>query len=252
MKSLGLCLFASAALFFGFAHGVANAQAAPTPSPSPYERYVQLDYYPALVVYNELSPGNVGTGANLRKGSTGVQVGLEFRLWKIPLVAIGEDDQFAYPHNTGLVTVINQTQQHVIPAFTATEYDLGARLGVQFAPDHWYASVAYLYHSTNYGEPDVIGGGFGVEKLPDFSRRLSFSGSLYYYPELHNPHPFPRDDYNIRLAYHVLTYGVQANWSFSSHLSASLGWYGDDWYNTINAPSNAEHFGPRLSVAANI
>lgn len=228
----------------------AVAQATPTPAPRVYEHTFSIDYIPLNVTYNELSPGNVGTQANLVHNSSRGRLALEFRLWNVPLVAIGEFDEWSYPHDAGLVTTIGGRTQSYLPSFTVSEYSLVARLGVQIAPGHWYAAYTYTYRATNFGYPDLLGSGPGIEKLPDVAHTWSLSGYLYYYPEMHNPHPFPSIAFNFPLSYRLLTYDIGENVQLTNHMFARFGWTGENWYNRSNAPANETHWGPRIGLAA--
>ncbi len=235
--------------------------AAPSPSPAPkrdplmpHERIFQIDYIPALVASNAFSHGNVGTDIAFPHSTNQVRAAIEFSFVHVPFVAIGEFNQWSYPHNAGTVEVIGANGSTYIPAFTATEYDLGAQLGVRIAPYHWYAALSYLYHASNYGYPEMLGIGAGIEKLPDLERPFSLSGYVYYFPNMQNEDTF-YDSTSGRaepLSYRVVRYDVGATWTLRSRLFLNVGLIGTTWYNRTNAPTNASYFGPRVGLSTNL
>lgn len=230
-----------------------------------YERFFSIDYVPALQVYNQLSPGNVGTNLGIRSDTNQVRAVIEFSFMRVPLVAIGGFNQFSYPHTqnsnspvdcqshpseSACVEVIGGGGRTFIPAVTVTENDLEARVGVRIAPNHWYLAYGYLYHSARFEiTPDILGYGFGIEKLPDLERHFSLSGSLYYYPNVANENTFVDPlGRTLPLSYRVVTYDVGGSWTLRKDFFVNVGLIGDRYFDRTNAPSDATHFGPRVGA----
>ncbi len=239
---------------------LALSPATPTPAQPPpapaYDRYLTFDYLPALRAYNELSPGNVGNR------STEEHAAIEFSLFRFHLVALGGFNLFDYPHEQdspvpvdcashpneeGCVEVIGDGGRVFIPAFNVNDYELEAGLGFRIAPDHWYVTADYIYSATNFGDPDLLGGGFGIQKLPDLDRQFSLYGRVNYYPEISNPHILGAIAGHA-LSYHYLKYEVGATWRLPKSFFANLAYGCDEHYNRSNAPANASLCGPQVGV----
>ena len=235
---------------------------APTPVPvaGPYQdHFVAGDYIIEPKVYNEFSPGNKG-----KSGSYAIRGALEFNVLGLPWMIAGDFRQYQYPHNCStaagaapldpqcLVTVIGGQGQTYVPAFTARDTDVDARLGLKVADPHIFIGVGYLWRTTNYGYPKQTGVGFGVEKLPDLNHAFSLYGSAYYYPNLKatcDTNVCPTGPYSLE--YRVLKYQVGATVDLggsSVPVFLDLGWLGDTGRNKANAPSDFTHNGPYVGL----
>jgi hypothetical protein len=212
-------------------------EAPPPPTPAPVaprarykDVYIAGDYVFSPKVYNEFSPGNVGTGSYALRGA------FEFTTWNIPWMIAGDYDSYRYPHNCAsatdpecYVTNIGQTGQSFVPAFTAQAQDLDARVGIRIADPRIYIGVGYLWRSNNYGYPTMQGWGFGIEKLPDLEHTLSLYGSAYYYPNVNGTYTDVTGAPWL-MSYRVLTYQVGLTWVLGhGPIFVDLGWLGDDW-----------------------
>jgi hypothetical protein len=234
--------------------------ATPSPTPVPvaapfYDRYVAGDYIFSPKVYNEFSPGNSGNNFG---PSYGIRGGLEFKFFRIPFMVAGDFRQYRYPHNCGavtdpecFVTTIGRTGQVFVPAFTAEEKDIDARLGIKIADPHIYIAASYLWRSTNYGYPVQRALGFGLEKLPDLNHIFSVYGSIYYYPNLSGTcatAECPRGPFG--LAYNLLKYQIGGTVGGGAHFPVFLdfGWLGDSGHNKAFAPSDFTHNGPYAGI----
>jgi len=164
----------------------------PTPTPAPihtpyHDLFVAGDYIISPKIYNEFSPGNTGTSSYAVRGA------YEFSALNIPWMIEGSFEQYGYPHNCGannstvaapnpqcFVTGINGGYSTFVPAFSARDTDVDARLAIRVLKPRVYIGVGYLWRSTNYGYPNMNGVGFGIEKLPDLnepSRSSAASGT---------------------------------------------------------------------------
>lgn len=230
--------------------------AAPTPAPAatPYQdHFIAGDYIISPKIYNEFSPGNTGNDSFTVRGA------YEFNLFSIPWMIAGDFRQYQYPHNCTsatdpecLVTAIGGQGQTVVPAFTAKDMDVDARLGLKVADPHIFIGVGYMWRTTNYGYPRQNGVGFGVEKLPDLNQTFSVYGSAYYYPSVKGTCDVtacPTGPFD--LAYRILKYqaGVTVDLGGSSvPVFLDFGWLGDKGMNKTNAPVDFSHNGPYVGL----
>lgn len=208
---------------------------APTPSPSPaprkYEAFVAGDYLISPKIYNEISPGNTGTG------TLGAWGAVEFPALGLPWMLEADYREFRYAHNaqqtvgicapgtpglTGCGTVVgnavyqtgicpsttdpgcvtvagyqnviafNGLGQAYVPAFTARERDVDVRLGLKIFDPRVYVGAGYLTKSYDYlGYPRLTGAGLGISKLPDLDQPVSLTGSVWYYPRISGNYTYP-------------------------------------------------------------
>ncbi len=219
----------------------------PPPPPARYnDVYVAGDYIFSPKVYNEFSPGNTG------RSSYAVRGAMEFDTWHIPWMLAGDFRQYEYPHNCASVSDpecnvldIGGGGFSFVPAFTALDRDVDARLGIRIADPRIYIGVGYLWRSNNYGYPNMSGWGVGLEKLPDLDHSFSIYGSAYYYPNVRGTYVDVTGAPWI-MAYRVLKYQVGVTWVIgNSPIFVDLGWLGDIG-NAANAndPSGYTHSGP--------
>jgi hypothetical protein len=236
----------------------------PTPSPAPrrYETFVVGDYLFSPRVYNEISPGNTGSG------SLGAWGAAEFPLFSLPWMIEGDYRDFRYPHNAfqgvrpcapatpgvagcgtvvgnqayntglcpsatdpGCVTVVgyqnviafNGLGQAYVPAFTARERDVDVRLGVKVFDPRVYLGAGYLWKTYDYlGYPRLGGAGFGVSKLPDLDQPLSFTGSVWYYPRISGTYRYPTSPFLGRLSGGSIPLAY-AYWKYRAGATVNLG-----------------------------
>ena len=229
--------------------------AAPTPPPAvaPYmNHYLAGDYIISPKVYNEFSPGNTGTSSFAVRGA------FEFNLASLPWMIAGDFRQYQYPHNCSsptdaqcLVTIIGGGGQTFVPAFTAHDTDIDARLGLKVIDPHIYIAGSYLWRTTNYGYPRMEGVGFGLEKLPELNHLFSVYGSIYYYPQIHGTcgtDNCPTGPFDLQ--YRLLKYQAGGAVAFGKNFPVFLdfGWIGDSGTNKINAPANFSHNGPYVGL----
>jgi hypothetical protein len=236
---------------------VPSATAAPTPAPvaTPYfDHFIAGDYIIKPKVYNEFSPGNTGNNSFAVRGA------LEGNFLSLPWMIEGDFRQYEYPHNCAsavdpqcLVTAIGGIGQTFVPAFTAQERDVDARVGLRIADPRVYLGVSYLWRNTNYGYPRQNGVGFGLEKLPDLDQTFSVYGGAYYYPSMKGTCGIsdgcPTGPFDLE--YRLLRYqaGITIAAGHSNFpLFLDLGWIGDDGRNKTNAPSDFTHNGPYVGL----
>ncbi|MGA8532507.1 MAG: copper amine oxidase N-terminal domain-containing protein [Candidatus Tumulicola sp.] len=239
----------------------------PTPTPAPVKTpyndlFVAGDYIISPKVYNEFSPGNTGTSSYAVRGA------FEFTALNIPWMIEGSFEQFGYPHNCGstsssatldpqcFVTGIGGGYQSFVPAFSARDSDVDARLGIRIFNPRVYIGVGYLWRWSNYGYPATNGVGFGIEKLPDLNVPLSFFGSFWYYPSItgnffNDEFPQPITGHpgltsaTLQLGYNLYKYQVGADYVIgSSPIFIEAGWMGENLTNKTNAPIGVTANGP--------
>ena len=234
--------------------------ATPSPVPTPYmDRFIAGDYIFSPKVYDEFDPGISGSGTNGHGFPYRIHGALEFDAFNLPWMIEGDYRQLNYPHTcTGgttaptpdcYVTNIGSTGSSVVPAFTVQSYDVDARLGIRVANPRIYLGVGYLWRTENTGYPRISNVGFGLEKLPDLDRPLSFYGSIYYYPNVKGTFTTNTGS-QYQLAYNILRYdiGLSVPLSKDGPLYLEAGILGESLRNSLNAPVNASNFGPYAGI----
>ena len=188
---------------------------APTPTPAPkthaYEHFIVGDYIGAPNVANQFSPHSNNT---LWGPSYAGRAAVEFSINHIPFMAEGYGEQYAYTHPAGPVGTIGGGSAFV-PAFSPIDGDVSARVGVKVANPRIYIAGAYMVTSNNYGFPRTHGFGYGVEKLPDLDRTISWFASYYYYPENEGGFIDPSSGTNFLLQYRFQQYQAGITYTFA-------------------------------------
>jgi hypothetical protein len=259
------------------------ATPAPTPKPSPkyYDHFVAGDYLFSPAVYNELSPGNKGTGSYMG------QAGFEFPVAGITLALEGDYRHISYPHNAnfssvtggtvvgngyvgvstaycpstdqGCVTVVapgtimaatGYGQAYVFP-FTAVENDYDVHLDIKVFDPRVYIGAGYYGKTYNYlNYPSLNGFGVGVTKLPDLDQTFSIYGSGWYYPSVTGNFTYPTNTglgaisgQTYQLGYSVFKYKAGGDVTFGP-LFLDFGYAGERFNSKTNAPSPTTVNGP--------
>jgi hypothetical protein len=220
----------------------------PTPAPvhTPNYVFVAGDYLFNPKVYNAFSPGNGGAG------SYSVRGGITFDAIGLPFMLEADYENFQYPHNCGapsgaaqnspscFVTVIGGKGSTFVPAFTAVNRDIDARLGFRIFQPHVYIAVAYDWGSNNYGYPNVNAIGGGLEKLPDYGHAFTYYGYVYYFPNWRGTYTTaanaipPNESFGV--GYNLLKYKVGISYAFVPAIAIEAGWDGENAANKNNAP----------------
>ncbi len=240
---------------------------APTPTPVPkhvvYDRFIAGDYIFSPQVYNEFSPGNHNMGP-----SYAGRAGFEFPIDKLPFMVEFDYRQFAYQHvgnydgvvprngtcvdivgDSGCVTTIGGLGSGYIPSFGAQDKELSGRVGFQVLKPHIYLAGAYLERTNNYGSPFMRGAGYGIEKLADYDKPLSFFGSFYYFPQIQGNlyDPSSGVTYNEQYRFEQYEAGIDYNLPFDVFKQTGVfiegGYIGDTGINKQFAPTNIREGG---------
>ena len=77
------------------------------------------------------------------------------------------------------------------PVFQARQTNVDGRLEYQILKPHFDIAGSYIDLWNNYGYPRLTGGGFGLDKLPDFQSDLGWYGSIMYYPAVKGTYVVP-------------------------------------------------------------
>jgi hypothetical protein len=224
----------------------------PTPAPihTPNYAFVAGDYLFNPKVYNQFSPGNGGPG------SYSVRGGAAFDAMGLPFMLEADYENFQYPHNCGApsssatlagspecyVTVIGGKGATYVPAFTAVDRDIDARLGYRIFNPHVYIAIGYIWGSNNYGYPNLQAVGGGLEKLPDWGHAFTYYGSIYYYPNFRGTYTTgstavpPSETFGV--GYNLLKYRAGIAWAFIPAFAVEAGWDGENRANNNNFPSS--------------
>lgn len=238
-----------------------SAQPAPPPPPPPPPPaptkpsqttvFVAGDYVFQPRVYNEFSPGNIGTPSEAARG------GFAFPLGGLPVMAEADYRSYFYPHNCGTaignlgppvgsscyVTVIGGNGSTAVPTFGVRDTDVDGRIGIGIGIPKVYLVGSYLMRWGNYGYPRQTGFGGGLELLPNFNNVLSIYGSAIYYPSVSGNFQ-PAVGPALNLSYRVLRYqGGLAVSIPQTPIFIEGGVVGDSAQNGKNAPSSFTHQG---------
>jgi hypothetical protein len=161
----------------------------PTPTPKPkaqFEAFVAGDALFSPKVYNELSAGQRGDT------SLGARLGATFGIGSLAFLAELQYQQYIYAHvaggagcpgDPGCVTVIGNTGQTFVPAFTAINNTDDGRIGIG-AYRSFYIVGSYENNYNNFGYPHLTGVGFGIEKVANYDHFIDYFGSFLYYPQI--------------------------------------------------------------------
>jgi hypothetical protein len=222
--------------------------APPTKAPAKhaYEHFIVGDYIGAPNVANQFSPNSSNT---LWGPSYAGRAAVEFGINGIPFMAEGYAEQYAYRHPNTNVTTIGGGGSTFVPAFSPIDGDVSARLGVKVANPRIYVAAAYMVTSNNYGYPRTHGLGYGVEKLPDLDRPLSFFASYYFYPENEGGFIDPASGANFLMQYRFQQYqaGITYNLPFAAFKTGGIffeaGFMGNQSTNKQFLPANGHESG---------
>ncbi|MGH7727997.1 MAG: copper amine oxidase N-terminal domain-containing protein [Vulcanimicrobiaceae bacterium] len=238
---------------------------APTPTPAPTaapqhnETFVAGDYLISPKVYDELSPGNTGTGSyevraarEIQLGGTTLEIGGDYRHLHYPHNAalgagaclpgaigcntvVGQDPIYqpgpCPAPDPGCVTTvgftITQAQsglgQIYVPSFNAYQDSFQPELGLRVGDPRIYLAVGGYFKRFQYlGYPNISGVGFGIDKLPDLDHALSIYGSVFYYPNVSGTYTFPTSIYLGTLSGTQIPFGYRVL-DYRVGLSLTLG-----------------------------
>lgn len=218
----------------------------PTAPPHVYEHFIVGDYIAAPNVSNQFSPNS---GTAIWGPSYAGRAAVEFQASGLPLMAEGYAEQYTYTHPASFVGTIGTGGSAFVPAFTPIDGDVSARLGIRIANPRIYVATAYMVTASNYGYPRTHGFGFGLEKLADLDRSLSFFGSYYYYPENEGQFTDATTGTNYLLQYRFQQYqaGIAYNLPFAAFKSGGIffeaGFMGNQATNKQFLPINGHESG---------
>jgi hypothetical protein len=268
-----------------------------TPVPEHYEAFVVGDYNVSPTIDNELSPGNKGSSSYNIKGAIEFpfvgdtwMIAADYRTQRYAHNAnlgagvcaagtagcntvVGHDaifqPGFCPAPDPGCVTTVgfqnveafNGLGQAYVPAFSAQESDIDARLAFQVAKPRVYVGVGYYDKHYNYlGYPNVSGIGFGLQKLPDLDQPFSLYASGWYYPTVAGTYTYPTSVFlgplsgqAIRLSYGVLKYDVGVSLALGKSPFFLEGGYAAEHFSIkTNAPSATQISSPYVGLGLHI
>jgi hypothetical protein len=178
----------------------AAQDAAPTPAPA--EHFVTIDGAVTGKTFNELAPGASTGGWGIRGVAEVPVIGhnwaaqIDYRQYNYQHTApatMANGLTFACPAgNAGCVTpigyktynaVFSPGPMNFVNSLAAQDSTTQFGFGSKIAPiERFYVSVGYVLKNSNYlGYPSQGGMGFGIDKLPDVDRTLSFYGNFWVY-----------------------------------------------------------------------
>jgi len=197
-----LAMFCLGSLLAVIPRAAAAQDAAPAPTPAPAERFVMVDGTITGKTFNELTPGASTGGWGIRAAAEVPVIGhnwmasVDYRQYDYTHTApatMANGFTFACPAgNAGCVTPIGyQTYNsqfspgpmNFVNTLSAQDSTTQIGISTKIAPvERYYIGVGYAIKGSNYlGYPAESGLGFGIDKLPDLDRALSFYGNFWIY-----------------------------------------------------------------------
>ena len=203
-------------------------------TPAPLERFVMVDGAVTGKTFNELAPGVATGGFGIRAASEVPVIGhnwmaqVDYRQYNFTHTApatMASGITFACPAgNPGCVTpigsqtynaVFNPGPVNFVNTLSASDTTTQIGFGSKIAPkEKYYISVGYMFKGSNYlGYPGENGMGFGIDKMPDLDRVLSFYGNFWVYFNVNGAYTGPTSaalgslsGYRFTPAYHMYAY----------------------------------------------
>jgi hypothetical protein len=143
------------------------------------EAFVAGDYMWGTFARNEFNL----LGENDRQSFAG-RAAIAYPFGKLNVMAEGTYDHFMFTHQTGRVQLVEGGPAVVVPTFFAHNTDWDGRAGIGLPYPRVFLVASYGQRRNSFGQPNLQGFGFGIEKLPDFSDKYaSFFGSYLWYPQ---------------------------------------------------------------------
>ena len=220
----------------------------PSPTPRPVIGFAQGAYVSALTA-NEFSPNNHNSSAYT--GEAGLFLG--------PFALVGDvrGDQYRTTRNATDATGSPLTGFSTIdggfattPVFQASQTNVDGRLEYQILKPHFNIAGSYINLWNNYGYPRLTGGGFGLDKLPDFQSNLGWYGSFMYYPSVkgtYNVPTGPGAGGSFTQQYQLYKYDIGIDYGASA-IYVVLGYNGDRYIAKSSAPVDQTHEGPYIGL----
>lgn len=240
------------------------------PTPAPIEKFVMVDGAITGKTYNEFAPGTSTGGFGIRAAAEVPVIGhnwmaqIDYRQYNYQHTSLGamaNGVSFACPGgNPGCVQpigfqtydrVFNPGPMNFVNAFAATDSTTQIGFGTKIAPvERYYVSVGGVFRGTNAtGYPTESGMGFGIDKLPDLDRTLSFYGNFWVYFNVNGNTTGPTSaalgslsGYPFTVAYRLYAYRLGFTFSLPhTPIFLDLSDVGDRADGSANAPSDAIH-----------
>jgi hypothetical protein len=235
----------------------AATQSPPPPKPAANQGFVSAAYLVSPKVYNELSPGNIGSGSYLAHAA--VEIGSTLKS-----MIEGDFRSYLYQHNAnqisvicavgtagcntlntngqfqtgtcpapdpGCVTVPGAAQlasytgrgQAYVNALSAQETSFDVHIALKIFDPRVYAGIGY--YSKHYAQmkyPAIGGFGGGISKLPDLEKQFSLYGSAWYYPSVTGTYTYPTTVYLGPLSGQSIQFGYSI-WKYALGGALDLG-----------------------------
>lgn len=189
--------------------------------------------------------------SNAYTGEAGIFLG--------PFAIVGDarGDQYRTTHNANDASGNPLTRFNTIdggtattPVFQARQTNVDGRLEYEVLKPRIDIAGSYIDIWNNYGSPRLTGGGFGLDKLPDFGTPLGWYGSFMYYPSVKGTYTIPSGPavgQQFVQQYQVYKYDIGLDYG-ASHIYVIAGYNGDRYTTKQNAAVNQTHAGPYLGL----
>jgi hypothetical protein len=230
-----------------------TAPPTPVPTPAPTATPAPLGFVQGAYVSGR-SANEYAANEHDQSAYNG-EAGLFFGPWAV--VGAVRADEYPTSHNLvnasgGPVTGFNTIDGGfaTTPPFLARQTAIDGRLEYEILKPHVNLAASYLTIYTNYGNPRLTGGGFGLEKLPNPSAGFGFFGSVLYYPTMQGTYfetAGPNNGLSYKQIFQIVTYNIGVDYG-ASKVYLIAGFNGDYYNVKQNAPIGQSHAGPYLGL----
>jgi hypothetical protein len=231
-----------------------TATALATPSPSATALAFIAGAYAAFKNYNEYSEGNrcpeyLFSAAYALERS---RLAFKFDFRQDQYLTSADARDALGNHYTVFATIDHGSS--FTHEFLARQSTLETRAEYRVADPDVYLGAGYVRAGNNYGNPELTGVGFGLEKLPSLRGPIDFLGSVFYYPSTSGNYTVGNplsshygETYNER--YRVLSYDIGLALVLR-HVAPYLyaGYAGVHYAAGSNAPAGQTHDGPYVGL----
>ncbi|MBV8670269.1 MAG: copper amine oxidase N-terminal domain-containing protein [Candidatus Eremiobacteraeota bacterium] len=224
---------------------IATPAPSPTPTPTPAPIGFIQGGIASTLTSNQYAPGMHSTGS--WNGEAGLFLG------PVSLVGTYRTDQYRTTHNAQDPSGNALTQFNTIdtgtafsPVFTGRQWDIEGRAEYEILKPRINIGGSFLTTYTNYGDPRLTGGGFGIEKLPYGKTTFDWYGSFFYYPWMQGTYmetAGPNNGTSYKQQAQILKYDVGVNYGFG-WIYVLAGYSGDRYTAKQNMPISQTHSGP--------
>lgn len=221
---------------------------APTPAPlaTPFHDLYAVGDISIPRVYNDF------VSNNSTKLSYNIRAAGELASPVLHLMFEGNFNRTQFNFPGGLVVPLSKGTSYALSPFSGFDDDVDVDFGMRIMQPRIYFIEGYFFGNNNYGYPNLHGLGYGIEKLPDLNRPMSFEARFWYSASVKGPYaPFTAGATMYpggTLTYRIYNGLIGADITVSGHIFADVGWQASRWDGGVNAPGNRVEDGPYVGL----